>query len=95
MAEDLPTDVVTVLSQLFAEGQRALDGDDPATARESVTSARAVVRNKLPDGEFKRELRHGCERTLELLDAAEDDPADYEAAAEYLAAMERRLAAVE
>jgi len=92
--EDLPTDVRTVLSQLFAEGRRALADGDAATARESVTSAAAVVRNKLPDGEFKRELRHGCERVVDLLDAG-DEPADAEVAAEYLAAMERRLDAVE
>ncbi|ELZ29496.1 hypothetical protein C475_02568 [Halosimplex carlsbadense 2-9-1] len=92
--EDLPTDVRTVLSQLFAEGQRALADDDRDTARESVTSAASVVRNKLPDGEFKRELRHGCERVVDLLDTG-DEPADAEAAAEYLAAMERRLDAVE
>lgn len=91
--EDLPTDVRTVLSQLFAEGRRALADDDVTTARESVTSAAAVVRNKLPDGEFKRELRHGCERVVDLLDAGDDD--DAAAAAEYLAAMERRLDAVE
>jgi len=93
VVEDLPTDVRTVLSQLFAEGRRALADDDSATARESVTSAAAVVRNKLPDGEFKRELRHGCERTLALLDAGDAD--DAAAAAEYLAAMGRRLDAIE
>jgi len=93
VAEDLPTDVRTVLSQLFAEGRRALADDDPATARESVTSAAAVVRNKLPEGELKREFRHGCERVLDLLDAGDSD--DDEAASEYLAAMERRLDAVE
>ncbi|QLH76553.1 hypothetical protein HZS55_04200 [Halosimplex rubrum] len=93
MVEDLPTDVRTVLSQLFAEGRRALGDDDTATARETVTSAAAVVRNKLPEGEFERELRHGCERVVDLLDAG--DPADAEAAAEYLTAMERRLANVE
>jgi hypothetical protein len=91
--DDLPTDVRTVLSQLFAEGQRALGDDDLTTARESVTSAAAVVRNKLPDGEFKRELRHGCERVVDLLDTGDSD--DAAAAAEYLAAMERRLDAVE
>ncbi|QLH80713.1 hypothetical protein [Halosimplex pelagicum] len=94
MVEDLPTDVRTVLSQLFAEGRRALDENDPTTARESVTSAAAVVRNKLPESALKRELRHGCERVVDLLDTG-DEPADAEAAAEYLAAMERRLDAVE
>jgi hypothetical protein len=94
VVEDLPTDVQTVLSQLFAESRRALCDDDLATARESVISAASVVRNKLPDGEFKRELRHGCERVVDLLNAG-DEPADAEAAAEYLAAMERRLDAVE
>lgn len=89
MDEDVPTDVRTVLGQLFAEAQRALERGDTGTARESVTSAEAVVVNKLPAGELSGELRHGCERTRALLDA-EADPKP-EAAAGYLAAMERRL----
>ncbi|PSQ30494.1 hypothetical protein BRD06_01900 [Halobacteriales archaeon QS_9_67_15] len=93
MVEDLPTDVRTVLEQLFTEGRRALEADDLDTARESVTSAQSVAANKLPESELRGELLHGCERIAALLDADGDtEPA---AAAEYLAAMERRLAAVE
>jgi hypothetical protein len=93
VTEDLPEDVRSVLAQLFAEGQTAVERDDPATARETVTSAEEVARNKLPEGELRGRLLHGCARALDLLDpegGVEDD-----AAAEYLAAMERLLAGVD
>lgn len=89
VTDDLPADVATVLAQLFDEGQAALDGGDPQTARESVTTAETVVTNKLPEGPLREQFLHGCARTRRLLDSDED--VEPEAAAEYLAAMARRL----
>jgi len=82
----LPTDVGAVLAQLFAEGRRALDDGDVETALATTASARTVASNKLPAGDRRERLLHGCARVEALLDAPEAD-----AAAAYLAAMERRL----
>jgi hypothetical protein len=83
-------DVMDVLEQLFEAGARALDGDAPAdgasradTARQILTSAETVATNKLPEGEFRSRLLHGCERALSTLDA---DPV---VAAEHCRAMAR------
>lgn len=108
MAEDLPPDVRAVLTQLFAEGRNALAADERDAALETVTSAEAVATNKLPEGSLRDRLLHGCERVRRLLDAdpaGAADPADgddstertnsgdgADAAAAYLASMERRVA---
>lgn len=89
MTGDIPPDVEAVLRQLFSEGQRALENGEVTTARSVVASARTVASNKLPDGDRRDRLRHGCDRVASLL-GPEDSP-DAEAASEYLAAMERRL----
>ena len=103
VTEDPPADVLAVLAQLFGEGQEALADGDADTAREAVTSAEAVATNKLPEGDLRGQLLHGCAQARALLDpetgggsAEGDDPegangAEPDAAAEYLAAMERRL----
>lgn len=84
-------DVMDVLGQLFEKGARALDGADADegprtdTARQILTSAETVATNKLPDGEFRSRLRHGCERALSTLD--DDAPA----AAEHCRAMAREV----
>lgn len=84
MSDDVPPDVQTVLCQLFGAGREALDEDDPERCGRIVDSASTVVTNKLPDGERKARLLHGCKRVQTLLE--EDETA---AATEYLAAMER------
>ena len=103
VTEDPPADALAVLAQLFAEGQEALADGDIDTARETVTSAETVATNKLPEGDLRGQLLHGCGQTLALLDPEAssgddggDGPGDADgvepdAAAEYLAAMERRL----
>jgi len=103
VTEDPPADVLAVLAQLFAEGQEALAEGDVDTARETVTSAETVATNKLPEGDLRGQLLHGCGQARELLDpetgAGSDegdnpegvDQVEPEAAEEYLAAMERRL----
>lgn len=103
VTEDLPPDVHTVLTQLFTEGREALEAGERDAAIEAVASAETVVTNKLPEGPFRDRLLHGCVRVRRLLDAGIDDPSPPEgadtsggdrtdAAAAYLAAMERRVA---
>ncbi|WP_220222386.1 hypothetical protein [Haloplanus salinus] len=92
MQSEFSGDVMDVLGQLFEAGARALDGDAgtaesrPDTARQILTSARTVATNKLPEGEFRDRLLHGCERALATLD--DDAPV----AAEHCRAMAREVA---
>lgn len=87
MTDDVPTDVETVLAQLFAAGQDALEEESFDTCRQVVGSIESVATNKLPEGDRRARLLHGCERIRELL--AENEVA---AAAEYLRAMDAQLA---
>lgn len=89
MSEDVPPDVSATLAQLFEEGQQALEDDDRETCRQTVESAERVVTNKLPEGELRGQLLHGCERVRHLLDPETDE--DPEVAIEFLTAMQRRL----
>lgn len=89
MAADVPPDVEEVLGQLFAEGREAFERGDVETAVEAVTSAAAVVDNKLPEGPLRERLLYGCERAEAV---ATGDDSDTAVAAEYVASMERRLA---
>ena len=90
--EEFSGDVMDVLEQLFEAGARAVDSDAVSdersptdTARRILTSAETVATNKLPDGEFRSRLLHGCDRALSTLD---DDPA---VAAEHCRAMAREV----
>ncbi len=87
--DDLPSDVRSVLTQLLTEAQVALGERDHEAARAAVDTVDEVATNKLPEGEPRRRLRHGCERVEELLDGGGND--DTAAAAAYLASMERRV----
>lgn len=92
MDDDIPADVEESLTQLLGECATALDGNDIPTARKTITSARSVVTNKLPSGELRDHLVHGCDRVETLLDPeAEDEEVEADAAEEYVAAMRRRL----
>ena len=86
MPDDLPSDVRAVLTQLVEEGKAAVVSSEFDTARQTVSTAETVSRNKLPESELRAQLLHGCERVSAALD---DDRPD--AAAEYLRAMARRL----
>jgi hypothetical protein len=90
VSSDLPSDVHAVLTQLAEEGETAISGAEFDTARQAVATAETVSRNKLPACDLRAQLLHGCEQVHTALD--EDHP---DAAAEYLRAMERRLAAVD
>ncbi|WP_058994268.1 hypothetical protein [Haloarcula sp. CBA1127] len=88
MSRDLPSDVHAVLTQLVEEGETAISDAEFDTARQTVATAETVSRNKLPDCELRSQLLHGCEQVHSALDTDHPD-----AAAEYLRAMNRRLAA--
>ncbi len=86
MTVDVPADVDAVLAQLFDEASDAFEQGDVETGVSAVTTAATVTRNKLPKSTLREELLHGCERTEQV--AAENSTV----AAEYAAAMGRRLA---
>lgn len=86
---DVPPDVEAVLTQLFEESREAFERGDRETGVATVTSAATVARTKLPECTLRAHVLHGCERA-EAVTTAEDD--DTAVAAEYVAAMERRLA---
>lgn len=88
MPTEFPGDVLSVLGQLFEAGAEAAAAGDADTARQVLDSAETVATNKLPDGEFRDELRHGCRRTRRLL--ADDPPP---VAVEGFAAMARAVEA--
>jgi hypothetical protein len=87
---NLPSDVHAVLTQLAEAGEAAVDSAEFDTVRQTVATAETVSRNKLPECDLRAQLLHGCEQVHTALD--NDCP---DAAAEYLRAMERRLAAVD
>lgn len=89
MGDDLPPDVQDTLVQLLEECATALEEENLSTARETIDSAESVATNKLPEGDLRDHLLHGCGRVSELLDPDEDVESD--AAGEYVAAMQRRL----
>ncbi|AUG48366.1 hypothetical protein BVU17_12830 [Haloarcula taiwanensis] len=89
MSSDLPSDVHAVLTQLAEEGETAISGAEFDTARQAVATAETVSQHKLPECELRSQLLHGCEQVHTALDDGHPD-----AAAEYLRAMNRRLAAV-
>ena len=92
MDDDTPADVAESLTQLLRECATALEEEDISTARKTITSARSVATNKLPAGELRDHLLHGCDRVETLLDPdAEDEEVEADAAGEYVAAMRRRL----
>jgi len=88
--DELPSDVRAVLTQLFEEGETAIRSAEFETARQTVGTAETVCRNKLPEGDLRSQLLHGCDRVAVALDSTEGRNPD--TAAEYLRAMGRRLA---
>lgn len=89
VSNDVPSDVYAVLTQLFEEGESAVLAEEFGTARRTIGTAETVCRNKLPEGELRAQLLHGCDRVQATLDPTEGANAD--TAAEFLRAMDRRL----
>ncbi|WP_340097661.1 hypothetical protein [Salinibaculum salinum] len=91
MSDDLPTDVVTVITQLCAETRRALTGGDHETACATTDTMRRVATNKLPEGHHRQTVRHACDRITALLDG---DP-EVAVAVAYVDALERSFPTVD
>lgn len=85
MSDDLPADIHATLGQLFEEAGAAARDRRPETTVAALDSAATVVENKVPDGDLKRVLAHGCERASATVEA---EPL---VAAEYCAAMRELL----
>ncbi|WP_380675131.1 hypothetical protein [Salinigranum sp. GCM10025319] len=80
---DLPADVEATLAQLLAEAAGAARRRDIEEVTAVVDTVETVSRNKVPAGDLRERLEHGC-ATVDRLVA--DEPL---VAAEYLDAMER------
>lgn len=89
MPDELPSDVQSVLTQLFDGTETAIRAGEFNTARQTVETAATVSRNKLPDGELRGQLLHGCAEVTAVLDATGGVESDI--AAEYVRAMAQRL----
>lgn len=89
--DDVPSDVQAVLTQLFEETEAAIRAGRYETARQTVTTVETVSRNKLPAGELRATLLHGCGEVVAEIE--QDDSVDADIAAEYVRAMTHRLPA--
>jgi hypothetical protein len=87
VSEDLPSDVVAVITQLSTATLTALAEGDADTARATVDTMARVATNKLPAGDQRRTVRHACDRIAALLT---EDP-NFDAATAYVAALDRRF----
>ena len=87
--DDVPSDVHSVLTQLFDETDAAIRAGEFETARRTVETAATVSRNKLPEGDLRGQLRHGCTEVTAAL--AETDGVEPDLATAYVRAMARRL----
>ena len=84
MCEEMPPDVRSSLGQLLSNARRSARNGDHETARSLLETAGTVAENKLPEGDRRDRLRHGCAAAIKALP-------DGELAAAYAGAMERRL----
>lgn len=81
---EMPPDVRSSLGQLLSNARRSAQDGDHETARSLLDTAGTVAGNKLPEGDRRDRLRHGCS-------AASGALPDGDLAAAYVEAMERRL----
>ncbi|CCQ35687.1 uncharacterized protein Nmlp_1485 [Natronomonas moolapensis 8.8.11] len=81
---EMPPDVRSSLGQLLSNARQSARDGDAETARSLLETAGTVAENKLPEGDRRERLRHGCAAAVGALP-------DGELAAGYVEAMERRL----
>ena len=84
MRDEMPADVRASLGQLLSNARQSARDGDAETATSLLETASTVAENKLPDGDRRDRLRFGCSAACDALP-------DGDLAAEYVAAMERRL----
>lgn len=89
MPDDVPSDVDVVLTQLLDETETAIQAGEFETARQTMETATTVSRNKLPEGELRAQLLHGCGEVTAVI--AADDDVESAVAIEYVRAMDQRL----
>lgn len=82
---DLPPDVEDALAQLLDEAAGAARARDRETLDAALSSVETLTANKVPEGDLRARLRHGCRRVDRLGD---DEPL---VAAAYCEAMRRRV----
>jgi len=75
--DDLPADVRATLAQLFDEAAAAARERRTETATAALETAATVVENKVPEGDTKRRLAHGCARATETAAAEPLVAAEY------------------
>jgi len=66
-ADDVPHDVCAALAQLLDRAGRAAEAGDAETAAALLDTAGTVAANKLPDGDRRDRVRHGCAAAREAL----------------------------
>ena len=81
---DVPHDVRAALSQLLEEAHTAARAGDTPAAAALLETAGTVATNKLPPGERRDRIRHGCERASVALPDTALAAAYAEAAATYV-----------
>ena len=82
---DLPADVEVTLTQLLSEAATAARARDTEDVSAVVDTVETVARNKVPPGDLREQLEHGCAAVQRVV---ADEPL---VAAEYLDAMVRRV----
>jgi len=65
--DDVPHDVRAALAQLLDRAARAAEAGDAETAAALLDTAGTVAANKLPDGDRRDRVRHGCRSAREAL----------------------------
>lgn len=86
MADDLPSDVHSVLTQTLESAAARAEAGDEELLRLLDTVER-VATNKLPEGDRRGRLQHGCGLTRDVFAEGEHD-----VAAEYCRSMLRVVA---
>jgi len=87
--DDVPSDVHAVLTQLFEETETAIRAGEFETARQTIATATTVSRNKLPEGDLRGQLLHGCGEVLAAI--TPENGVESAVAIEYVRAMAQRL----
>jgi hypothetical protein len=81
VSDEIPADVRAVFLTLLVDARENVEAGDLETLRSELGSIETVASNKLPPGDVRDSLCHGCDKVDQH---AADEPA---VAAEYLRSM--------